>query len=213
MTTQALLPLAGLLAWTLAGCSTAISLTTPLEPERHPPFLAQGPIPVVVVPPPAGVPVGDHLARYLEASPHWQRRSPDSPSAPGSYRIEWNVAAENFTGDLGTKRSVVIYFYCTIFVIAPFVANFSRWHATHFYEVEMCLRDPSGRMVYQHKKGLAINEHDTTLPATAALKEAMQELNAKNITTLMMNRLEQFLAGTAVPQPSWPPKEEQASSP
>lgn len=192
------LPVFGILACGLlaVGCSTTIDLKTPLVSEQHPASFSQEPLDVIVSPEVTGNAIHDHLKRYLESSPHWRLRvSPVEPTA-AVHRLDWEVLDDSFTSDLSTKRSVVIYLYCSIIdaFLAPFFANMMEWHATQYYEVELRLRDYAEKRAYQHREGLALSERDKTLPAADELKEAMQDLTARNLVTRMLNRMERILA-------------------
>ncbi|MBN1866398.1 hypothetical protein JW916_03805 [Candidatus Sumerlaeota bacterium] len=192
--------LVGVLA--MGGCSRAIRLRTPIEKVHHPSGIRGGPYGISVSPVEPASCVHQNLVAYLKKSPRWSLESTPRPETE-LYELRWTLVEDSFQSDLPTKRSVVIYLYCTIIdaFLAPFFANMLPWHATQYVEIDLKLVDGHGQELYHYRKGLAVNEHDKTLPSTVELKKAMHALAVGNLAIQMMNRLEK----TVLPQLSEAP--------
>ena len=177
----------------ITGCSTAISLRTPLEQPCHVSNAARAPSPIRVVYDPEHKAVADAVESYLRTSPNWSL-SERKDARPG-YLLEWKVVSEKFHSDLATKRATIVYFCCWIITapIGVIYANVSSWHAKDFLEIQMTLKDSRGRLVYTRSETLTTSETDKTLPDTDSLKDAMRGMTASNLVTLMLNRMEKVM--------------------
>jgi len=164
-----------------------------LEAPRYASSTPEGPRAIALADDRAAGDAPSAIQTYVTASPNWElvgRRDRDA-----HYELEWRILGEQFQSDLPTKRSAVIYFYCWIITapIGTFYANVMHWHATDFLEMEIALKDPQGKQVYKHKKGLTTSEYGKNLPHTAELSREMRKLTATNLVTLMLNRMERVV--------------------
>ena len=173
-----------------SACSRNINFKTVIDPPRHCAGVG-GPYPISVEPISSDSSIYKYIKSYIETSPHWRLQAEPAQEKKGEYLLKWKVLNTSYAGDIGTKKSVVIYLYCSVICawLAPIWANISTWHVTQYIELDLTLLDQNGQEVYHNKKGLAVNETDKTLPRSLELKKAMYELTAQKIVNQMMNRM------------------------
>jgi len=169
-----LLPCILLLAF--SACSRNINFKTAIESPLHCVEVSDGQYPIFIEPYSSDSSVYRYIKSYVETSPHWRLQAESVQEKEGRYTLKWKVLNRSYASNIGTKKSAVIYFYCSVLCawLAPIWANTSTWNATQ---------------VYHQKKGLAVNEGDKTLPRSLELKKAMYELTAQKIVAQMMNRM------------------------
>lgn len=183
-----LLPCILLLAF--SACSRNINFKTVIESPRHCAGFG-GHYLISIEPGSSDSSVYRHIKSYVETLPHWRLQAGHAQEKEGKYTLRWKVLNRSYASNIGTKKSAVIYFYCSVVCawLAPIWANTSTWNATQYIELDLTLADQNGQEVYHQKKGLAVNENDKTLPRSLELKKAMYELTAQKIVAQMMNRM------------------------
>lgn len=173
-----------------SGCSRNINFKTVIDPPlRY--AGAGGPYPISIEPIFSNSSIYKYIKSYIETSPYWCLQTEASQEEKDGYLLKWKIFDRSYASNIGTKKSVVIYLYCTVIDawLAPIWANTATWETTQYIELDLTLLDQHGREVYHNRKGLAIQETGKTLPRSLELKKAMYELTAQKIVNQMMNRM------------------------
>ena len=174
-----------------SACSRNINFKTVIESPLHCVGVSGEQYPIFIEPCSSDSSVYRYIKSYVETSPHWRLQAVPTQKKEGGYTLKWKILNRSYASNIGTKKSAVIYFYCSVVCawLAPIWANTSTWNATQYIELDLTLADQNGQEVYHQKKGLAVNEIDKTLPRSLELKKAMYELTAQKIVAQMMNRM------------------------